>query len=152
MLDVTLDQLRTLAVVHVTGSAQRAARVLGREQSSVQKQLEASRPRPRSEGMAPDGAALETSARHPTWRFEPGRHTTLTSPRIVCVYTGRRHGPIRSSGRLSDGSSYGLRWRRGLCVPVDRIRDSQRYWVVPVNRLLSPARGVGKERVTKCQP
>lgn len=40
MLDVTLDQLRTLAVVHVTGTAQRAARVLGREQSSVQKQLD----------------------------------------------------------------------------------------------------------------
>jgi len=40
MLDVTLDQLRTLAVVHVTGSAQRAARALGREQSSVQKQLD----------------------------------------------------------------------------------------------------------------
>jgi DNA-binding transcriptional LysR family regulator len=30
----------TLAVVHVTGTAQRAARVLGREQSSVQKQLD----------------------------------------------------------------------------------------------------------------
>jgi DNA-binding transcriptional LysR family regulator len=40
MLDVTLDQLRTLAVVHVTGSAQQAARALGREQSSVQKQLD----------------------------------------------------------------------------------------------------------------
>ncbi len=40
MLDVTLDQLRTLAVVHVTGTAQRAARALGREQSSVQKQLD----------------------------------------------------------------------------------------------------------------
>ncbi|HUS20406.1 MAG TPA: LysR family transcriptional regulator, partial [Aeromicrobium sp.] len=40
MLDVSLDQLRTLAVVHTTGTAQRAARVLGREQSSVQKQLD----------------------------------------------------------------------------------------------------------------
>lgn len=40
MLDVSLDQLRTLAVVRVTGTAQRAARVLGREQSSVQKQLD----------------------------------------------------------------------------------------------------------------
>src|SRR5712664_3856788 len=40
LLDVSLDQLRTLAVVHVTGTAQRAARVLGREQSSVQKQLD----------------------------------------------------------------------------------------------------------------
>lgn len=39
MLDVSLDQLRTLAVVHNTGTAQRAARALGREQSSVQKQL-----------------------------------------------------------------------------------------------------------------
>lgn len=40
MLDISLDQLRTLAVVHVTGTAQRAARALGREQSSVQKQLD----------------------------------------------------------------------------------------------------------------
>ncbi len=44
-----------------------------------------------------------------TWRFEPGRQTTLSYPRIVCVCAGRRHGPIRSSGRLSDGSPYGLR-------------------------------------------
>jgi DNA-binding transcriptional LysR family regulator len=40
MLDVSLDQLRTLAVVRATGTAQRAARALGREQSSVQKQLD----------------------------------------------------------------------------------------------------------------
>ncbi|PPK66190.1 LysR family transcriptional regulator [Actinokineospora auranticolor] len=40
ILDVSLDQLRTLAVVHATGTAQRAARALGREQSSVQKQLD----------------------------------------------------------------------------------------------------------------
>lgn len=40
MLDISLDQLRTLAVVHATGTAQRAARTLGREQSSVQKQLD----------------------------------------------------------------------------------------------------------------
>ncbi len=40
MLDISLDQLRTLAVVHTTGTAQRAARALGREQSSVQKQLD----------------------------------------------------------------------------------------------------------------
>jgi hypothetical protein len=100
MLDVTLDQLRTLAVVHVTGSAQRAARVLGREQSSVQKQLEASRPRPRSEGMAPDGAALETSARHP-----PGVSSqvgTQPSPaRALCAFTQvdgtGRSGPAAAS-------------------------------------------------------
>ncbi|MDX3192093.1 LysR family transcriptional regulator [Streptomyces sp. MN03-5084-2B] len=40
LLDTSLDQLRTLAVVHATGSAQRAARVLQRSQSSVQKQLD----------------------------------------------------------------------------------------------------------------
>ncbi len=40
LLDTTFDQLRTLLVVHETGSALRAARVLGREQSSVQKQLD----------------------------------------------------------------------------------------------------------------
>ncbi|WP_410657982.1 LysR family transcriptional regulator [Amycolatopsis sp. lyj-112] len=40
MLDVSLDQLRTLAVVHATGTAQQAARSLDREQSSVQKQLD----------------------------------------------------------------------------------------------------------------
>lgn len=41
LLDTSLDQLRTLAIVHATGSAQRASRVLGRSQSSVQKQLDA---------------------------------------------------------------------------------------------------------------
>ncbi|WP_431047635.1 LysR family transcriptional regulator [Streptomyces sp. P1-3] len=35
-----MDQLRTLIVVHETGTALGAARVLGREQSSVQKQLD----------------------------------------------------------------------------------------------------------------
>jgi DNA-binding transcriptional LysR family regulator len=40
LLDTTMDQLRSLLVVHRTGSALRAARALGREQSSVQKQLD----------------------------------------------------------------------------------------------------------------
>lgn len=39
LLPLTLDQLRTLLIVHQTGSALAAARRLGREQSSVQKQL-----------------------------------------------------------------------------------------------------------------
>jgi hypothetical protein len=94
-----------------------------------------SRPRPLSEGKAPDGAALENERTTLARRFEPGRHTTLTYPRIVCVYAGRRHGPMRSSGRISDGSPYGLRWRRGVCVPFGRMCDSQRYWVVPASRL-----------------
>lgn len=40
LLDLTFDQLRTLLMVHAKGSALRAARSLGREQSSVQKQLD----------------------------------------------------------------------------------------------------------------
>ena len=40
LLDMTFDQMRTLLVVHETGSALKAARALGREQSSVQKQLD----------------------------------------------------------------------------------------------------------------
>lgn len=40
LLETTFDQLRTLIVVAETGSALLAARVLGREQSSVQKQLD----------------------------------------------------------------------------------------------------------------
>lgn len=40
LLDTTMDQLRTLLAVHETRSALRAARVLGREQSSVQKQID----------------------------------------------------------------------------------------------------------------
>ncbi|MFR9731538.1 LysR substrate-binding domain-containing protein [Saccharopolyspora sp. MS10] len=40
LLDTTLDQLRTLVVVHQEGTALAAARLLGREQSSVQKQLD----------------------------------------------------------------------------------------------------------------
>lgn len=40
LLETTFDQLRTLILVAETGSALRAARALGREQSSVQKQLD----------------------------------------------------------------------------------------------------------------
>lgn len=40
LLDTTFDQLRTVLVVRETGSALAAARVLGRDQSSVQKQLD----------------------------------------------------------------------------------------------------------------
>lgn len=40
LLDMTFDQLRTLLAVHTSRSALRAARTLGREQSSVQKQMD----------------------------------------------------------------------------------------------------------------
>jgi DNA-binding transcriptional LysR family regulator len=40
LLEVTFDQLRTLVVVQEAGSANGAARLMGREQSSVQKQLD----------------------------------------------------------------------------------------------------------------
>ncbi|MCK7623160.1 LysR family transcriptional regulator [Streptomyces sp. RS10V-4] len=40
LLDTTMDQLRTLITVHEAGTALAAARRLGREQSSVQKQLD----------------------------------------------------------------------------------------------------------------
>lgn len=40
LLDTTMDQLRTLIAVHETGTALAAGRLLGREQSSVQKQLD----------------------------------------------------------------------------------------------------------------
>ena len=40
LLEFTFDQLRTLVVVQETGSANGAARILGREQSSVQKQID----------------------------------------------------------------------------------------------------------------
>lgn len=40
LLDTTVDQLRTLLAVHEEGTALGAARLLGREQSSVQKQLD----------------------------------------------------------------------------------------------------------------
>lgn len=40
LLDTTMDQLRTLIAVRETGTALNAARLLGREQSSVQKQLD----------------------------------------------------------------------------------------------------------------
>ncbi|MGW5159320.1 LysR family transcriptional regulator [Nonomuraea wenchangensis] len=40
LLDLTWDQMRTLIVVHQTGTALAAAKALGREQSSVQKQLD----------------------------------------------------------------------------------------------------------------
>lgn len=40
LLELTFDQLRTLVVVQEAGSANGAARILGREQSSVQKQID----------------------------------------------------------------------------------------------------------------
>jgi DNA-binding transcriptional LysR family regulator len=40
LLEFTFDQLRTLVVVREAGSANGAARILGREQSSVQKQID----------------------------------------------------------------------------------------------------------------
>lgn len=40
LLHLTLDQLRTLVLVHVSGSTRAAALCLGREQSSVSKQIE----------------------------------------------------------------------------------------------------------------
>lgn len=40
LLDTTMDQLRTLVLVHEVGTALAAARSLGREQSSVQKQID----------------------------------------------------------------------------------------------------------------
>lgn len=40
LLELTFDQLRTLVVVQEAGSANEAARILGREQSSVQKQID----------------------------------------------------------------------------------------------------------------
>ncbi len=40
LMDTTMDQLRTLIMVHEAGTALGAARILGREQSSVQKQID----------------------------------------------------------------------------------------------------------------
>lgn len=40
LMELTFDQLRTLVVVHEADSANSAARILGREQSSVQKQID----------------------------------------------------------------------------------------------------------------
>jgi molybdenum-dependent DNA-binding transcriptional regulator ModE len=40
LLELTFDQLRTLVVVQEAGSANGAARILDREQSSVQKQID----------------------------------------------------------------------------------------------------------------
>jgi len=40
MLSLTLDQLRTLVLIHQTGSPRKAALILGRDQSSVIKQLD----------------------------------------------------------------------------------------------------------------
>jgi hypothetical protein len=92
-----------------------------------------SRPRLRSEGMAPDGAALKMSAPHsPGVLSQIGTHPSPT--RALGALRTSTHGPIRSDSRLSDGSPYGLRWRRGLCVPFGRICDSQQYWVVPASR------------------
>jgi hypothetical protein len=102
----------------------------------------------------PELAAMEKQI----YRLETGRtlRPTPMYTKLYCLTFGRTtlelFGDLESevpadatcatrslgSGRLSDGSPYGLRWRRGLCVPFGRMCDSQRCWVVAASRLFLP--------------
>jgi hypothetical protein len=93
-----------------------------------------------------------------TWRFKPGRRTVLTYLRIDCVSADRRHGPARSSARLSDGLPYGLRGRRGLCVPFwSDVRQSsdiglcRRAGCFPATRCRRRAWHTGATSTTFCR-
>ncbi len=102
VLDVSLDQLRTLAVVHATGSAKRAARVLGREQSSVQKQLDAlNRIALRLVGEA----LFVKQGRDVDFLFTPtGRGTVnLSSPALAKWIRRMRSGKLPAGSELTCG-------------------------------------------------
>jgi DNA-binding transcriptional LysR family regulator len=96
LLDTSLDQLRTLAVVHATGSAQRAARVLQRSQSSVQKQLDTLN----DTAMRLMGEALVAKqGRGKDFLFTPsGEEVVALATATLRSWTERVHGARRRVG------------------------------------------------------
>lgn len=97
LLDATFDQLRTLTVVHETGSALRAARVLEREQSSVQKQLDTLNRM--FQRMCGEQLVLR-AGRGKDFLFTPtGEAVVELSRRTMASWTRGVHGARRRLGR-----------------------------------------------------
>ena len=105
------------------------------------RKLTTSRPRLRSEGMAPDGAALVTGAPQPPGVAGQVGAQSSSAPRIVAFTQ------VDGTGRSGPTVAYPMgrptvsAWRRGLCVPGGRMCDSRRCWVVPARRLFSLSYG-----------
>lgn len=135
MLDVSLDQLRTLAVVHATGTAQRAARVLGREQSSVQKQLDNLN---KAAGRLVGEALVVKQGRGKDFLFTPaGEEVVALARQTLAAVTESLHGSRRRVGStVTFGTTeftvqfLGAVWpalredfeRRGVHLNVEHVR------------------------------
>ncbi|NUR61420.1 MAG: LysR family transcriptional regulator [Catenulispora sp.] len=104
LLDATFDQLRTLTLVHDTGSALRAARVLDREQSSVQKQLDTLNRA--FQRMCGEPLVLRTG-RGKDFRFTPtGEAVVELTRRTLAQWTDGVHAIRRRHGtRLTVGTT-----------------------------------------------
>ena len=104
LLDATFDQLRTLTLVHDTGSALRAARVLDREQSSVQKQLDTLNRA--FQRMCGEQLVLRTG-RGKDFRFTPtGEAVVELARRTLAQWTEGVHAVRRRHGtRLTVGTT-----------------------------------------------
>lgn len=135
MLDVSLDQLRTLTVVRSTGTAQRAARVLGREQSSVQKQLDnLNRAATRLVGEA----LVVKQGRGKDFLFTPtGEDVVALARHTLLSWSDRLHGSRRRVGStVTFGTTeftvqfLGTVWptlrddfeRRGINLNIEHVR------------------------------
>ena len=98
LLDATFDQLRTLTVVHATGSALRAARALDRDQSSVQKQLDTLN---RSFRRLCGEQLVVRTGRGKDFLFTPtGEAVVELARRTLADWTGRIHASRRRHGLL----------------------------------------------------
>ncbi|TGB09329.1 LysR family transcriptional regulator [Streptomyces sp. MZ04] len=121
LLDTTMDQLRTLLAVHETGTALAAARVLGREQSSVQKQLDTMN---RTFGALCGEALVLKRGRGKDVLFTPTGETLVDlARRTLGQWTDGLHDARRRLGRtLSVGST---RYTLGFLLDaVERVSDA----------------------------
>ncbi|WP_030684052.1 LysR family transcriptional regulator [Streptomyces sp. NRRL B-1347] len=121
LLDTTMDQLRTLLAVHEHGTALAAARQLGREQSSVQKQLDTLN---RTFGTLCGEALVLKRGRGKDVLFTAtGEHLVALARGTLTAWTDGIHDARRRLGRtLSVGST---RYTLGFLLDaVERVSDA----------------------------
>lgn len=121
LLDTTMDQLRTLLAVHETGTALAAARQLGREQSSVQKQLDTMN---RTFGALCGEALVLKRGRGKDVLFTAtGEHLVALARSTLSAWSDGIHDARRRLGRtLSVGST---RYTLGFLLDaVERVSDA----------------------------
>ncbi|GGV25506.1 LysR family transcriptional regulator [Streptomyces spectabilis] len=121
LLDTTMDQLRTLLAVHEHGTALAAARQLGREQSSVQKQLDTLN---RTFGALCGEALVLKRGRGKDVLFTAtGEHLVALARSTLTAWTDGIHDARRRLGRtLSVGST---RYTLGFLLDaVERVSDA----------------------------